>query len=113
LQTQDLDARKASFPGIWGDFGGTPREIDRRRRELATMCGPQRLYSQIAVRRSLAANGRFNESGTSRQTGSLPYSRPSARNLGITPLTCPLRDRGTPTTFGFCSVAYAPSSVST
>src|ERR1035437_3148350 len=23
LQTQDLDARKADFPRIWGDFGGT------------------------------------------------------------------------------------------
>ena len=25
LQTRDLDARKANFAGIWGDFGGTLR----------------------------------------------------------------------------------------
>ena len=26
LQTQDLDARKVNFLGIWGDFGGTRGE---------------------------------------------------------------------------------------
>ena len=31
LQTQDLDARKVNFPGIWGDFGGTLRGCRCRR----------------------------------------------------------------------------------
>src|ERR1700674_3245456 len=37
LQPQNLEVRNFDFLGNWGDFGGTPRDLELRSRELTSI----------------------------------------------------------------------------
>jgi hypothetical protein len=47
LQPQDLEVRNFDFIGNWGDFGGTPRDIEPRSRELTVY--KDRMRSSTAI----------------------------------------------------------------